>query len=80
MLQVWFGEAGARQSFVAGILVLLAKAMKLLEHDPQNGPYHCFGYHERCSPDLCLSARERVESSRDTSGNGAASDEDTAGA
>ena len=31
---------------------------------------------ERCSPDFCLSAKERVESSRDASGDGAASDED----
>ena len=53
------------------------KAVKLLERDLQNGPYHCFGHHERCSPDFCLSAKERVESSRDTSGNGAASDGDT---
>lgn len=37
-----------------------AKAIKLLEHDLQNGPYHCFGHHERCSADFCLSAKERV--------------------
>lgn len=52
------------------------RAVKLLERDLQNGPYHCFGHYERCSPDFCLSAKERVESSRDTSGDGAASDED----
>ena len=52
------------------------RAVKLLECDLQNGPYHCFGHHERCSPDFCLLAKERVESSRDTSGDGAASDED----
>ena len=52
------------------------RAVKLLECDLQNGPYHCFGHHERCSPDFCLSAKERVESSRDTSGDGAASDGD----
>ena len=55
----------------------ITKAVKLLERDLQNGPYHCFGHHERCSPDFCLSARERVESSKDTSGDGAASDGDT---
>ena len=29
----------------------LTKAVKLLEWDLQNGPYHCFGHHDRCSPD-----------------------------
>ena len=52
------------------------RAVKLLERDLQNGPYHCFGHHERCSHYFCLSVKERVESSRDTSGDGAASDGD----
>ena len=39
------------------------KAIKLLEHDLQNGPYHCFGHHQRCSPDFCLTARRKAESS-----------------
>ena len=42
----------------------MAKAVKLLERDLQNGPNDCFGHHERCSPDFCLSAKERLESSR----------------
>ena len=41
----------------------ITKAVKLLERDLQNGPYHCFGHHDRCSPDFCLAAKERVESS-----------------
>ena len=53
------------------------KAVKLLERDLQNGHYHCFGHHERCSPDFCLAAKERVESFRDTFDNGAASDGDS---
>ena len=55
----------------------MAKAVKLLERDLQNGPYHCFGHHGRCSPDFFLSAKERLESARDTSGDGAAGDGDT---
>lgn len=38
------------------------KAVKLLQHDLQNGPYHCFGHHENCSSDFCLTAKEKVES------------------
>lgn len=37
----------------------------------------CFGHHERCSPDFCLSAKERSESSRVTSSDGAVGDGDT---
>ena len=40
----------------------IKKAVKLLEQDLKNGPYHCFGLHEKCSTDLCLSAKERVAS------------------
>ena len=29
------------------------KAVKLLEHDLRNGPYHCFGIHDQCSSDFC---------------------------
>ena len=38
------------------------RAVKLLERDLQNGPYHCFGRHERCSSNFLL-AKKRVESS-----------------
>ena len=34
------------------------KAMKLLERDLRNGPYHCFGHHDNCSSDFCLIAKE----------------------
>ena len=33
-------------------------AARLLEHDLLNGPFHCFGYHNKCSPDFCSTARE----------------------
>ena len=33
------------------------KAVKLLERDLINGPRHCFGFHDQCSPDFCLTAR-----------------------
>ena len=36
------------------------KAVKLLERDLKNGPSHCFGFHDNCSPDFCLTARERA--------------------
>lgn len=29
------------------------KAIELLERDLINGPLHCFGEHDRCSPDFC---------------------------
>lgn len=40
-----------------------AKALKQLQKDLRNGPYHCFGHHDGCSPDFCLTAKERVETS-----------------
>lgn len=39
------------------------KAVKLLEKDLQNGPYHCFGHHDNCSSDFCLVAKERASTS-----------------
>ena len=39
------------------------KAVKLLQHDLQNGPYHCFGQHQLCSSDFCLSAAKTSPSS-----------------
>ena len=45
-------------------MVILKKhpkeAVKLLERDLKNGPSHCFGFHDNCSPDFCLTARERA--------------------
>lgn len=55
----------------------ITKAVKLLERDLQNGPYHCFGHHEKCSPDFCLSAKERVDSAVEISGDGAVINGDT---
>ena len=33
------------------------KALVALKHDLQNGPRHCFGLHEHCSPDFCKTAK-----------------------
>lgn len=33
-------------------------AARLLERDLLNGPFHCFGYHNKCSPDFCSTARQ----------------------
>jgi len=40
-----------------------AKAIKLLERDLINGPYHCFGDHKNCSSDFCRSAQGQAASS-----------------
>ena len=37
-----------------------AKAVKSLEKDLINGPFHCFGHHNQCSPDFCLTAEEML--------------------
>ena len=31
-------------------------AARLLEQDLLDGPFHCFGYHDKCSPDFCSTA------------------------
>ena len=33
------------------------EAIKKLQSDLQNGPYHCFGIHDNCSTDFCSSAK-----------------------
>ena len=37
------------------------KAVKLLERGLINGPLHCFGQHNHCSPDFCTAAREKTQ-------------------
>ena len=34
------------------------EGIKLLKRDLWNGPNHCFGNHQHCSPDFCTTARE----------------------
>ena len=34
-------------------------SVKLLEQDLINGPRHCFGYHDKCSPDFCKVAKKQ---------------------
>lgn len=36
-------------------------ALASLRRDLCNGPLHCFGLHDSCSPDFCISARERIQ-------------------
>ena len=36
-------------------------ALASLRRDLCNGPLHCFGLHNSCSPDFCISARERIQ-------------------
>ena len=38
------------------------QAILKLEHDLLNGPYHCFGYHAKCSTDFCRSAQQSATS------------------
>ncbi len=39
----------------------VAKALKKLERDLINGPFHCFGQHEKCSSDFCETAKEKEQ-------------------
>ena len=36
-----------------------SKAITKLRKDLLNGPRHCFGHHDHCSPDFCTTAREK---------------------
>ena len=36
------------------------QTIKSLEKDLLNGPYHCFGQHDRCSPDFCSTVRDTL--------------------
>ncbi len=37
------------------------KALAALKNDLKNGPQHCFGFHQHCSPDFCKTARDSVQ-------------------
>ena len=52
------------------------KAIKLLEHDLQNGPYHCFGIHDNCSKDFCTHALSQPEQSNSVAAASVDSDDD----
>ena len=43
-----------------------SQALRSLERDLINGPYHCFGHHSRCSPDFCSTARENLQQATST--------------
>ena len=48
----------------------VAKAVKQLKLDLQNGPFHCFGIHGKCSADFCRTAREQVQAIGDGAESG----------
>ena len=50
-----------------------SRALKSLERDLINGPFHCFGHHDRCSPDFCSTSKEKLQQSS-SCGNGNAQD------
>ncbi len=35
--------------------------VRLLKTDLKNGPNHCFGNHNQCSPDFCSTAKDRLQ-------------------
>ena len=35
-----------------------ANAIQKLQADLKNGPFHCFGIHDQCSPDFCISKQK----------------------
>ena len=37
-------------------------AIKNLQEDIYNGPFHCFGLHQACSPDYCKVAESKLTS------------------
>ena len=37
------------------------EAIKALARDLLNGPFHCFGQHDKCSPDFCSTVRESID-------------------
>ncbi len=43
------------------------KALDALKKDLTNGPFHCFGIHNNCSPDFCTTARCRLQQERNPS-------------
>ena len=43
------------------------EAIKKLQADLRNGPYHCFGIHCHCSPDFCTTSRENQQQDEGTS-------------
>ena len=38
------------------------QALASLKHDLQNGPLHCFGFHQQCSRDFCTTAQKQATS------------------
>ncbi len=47
----------------------VAMAVKKLECDLINGPFHCFGQYKKCSSDFCQTAREKEQGSSQTDGD-----------
>ena len=53
------------------------EAIKKLQSDLQNGPYHCFRIHDNCSTDFCTSTRSMQNQECASSNVRAGEDEDT---
>ena len=51
-----------------------SQVLRSLEKDLINGPLHCFGHYDHCSPDFCSTARERLQQ---TSASGSGEDRDS---
>ena len=51
------------------------EAVKKLQADLRNGPYHCFGIHDNCRPDFCTTVRENQQQDESNSQCNDTSDE-----
>ena len=51
------------------------EAIKKLQADLWNGPYHCFGVHNHCSPDFCTTSRENQQQDEGSSEQSVADNE-----
>jgi len=51
------------------------EAIKKLQADLRNGPYHCFRIHCHCSPEFCTTSRENQQQDEGTSEQGVANAE-----
>lgn len=50
-------------------------AIKKLQRDLQNGPFHCFGMHTNCSSDFCNTVREKQQQNEMVDNHGSTEDE-----
>ena len=48
-----------RKRLVSAARAAIRMRSTALKRDLQNGPRHCFGFHDDCSPDFCKTAQDR---------------------